>query len=74
MARSSNAGNNARSNSMNPNNPAFHASTLNRSVQLNPTSALYQGPSVKGTPAGDQPGGSAPAVSSGSTTAGGAKP
>ena len=34
--------NDQRSNSLNPNNPAFAASQANRAVQLNPTSPAYR--------------------------------
>jgi hypothetical protein len=73
MARSSSAGNNARSNSMNPNNPAFHASVLNRSVQLNPTSALYQGPVVQDTAVPVRRGGDALTVQASPATGPGPK-
>ncbi len=35
--------NNNRSNSMNPNNPAYKASTDDRSDQLNPNNPEYKG-------------------------------
>ena len=38
--------NDNRSNSMNPNNPAYQASQDNRSDQLNPNNSEYQGDSV----------------------------
>jgi len=37
--------NDDRSNSMNPNNPAYDASQDNRSNQLNPNNSEYQGDS-----------------------------
>lgn len=42
MSRSGHTANNARSDSMNPNNPAYWHSVTNRSVHLNPNSGLHQ--------------------------------
>jgi hypothetical protein len=39
--------NDQRSNSMNPNNPAYTASEVNRGVQLNPNNPEYKGPTPK---------------------------
>jgi len=39
--------NDDRSNSMNPNNPAYQASTDNRSNQLNPNHSEYKGESAE---------------------------
>ena len=38
--------NDDRSNSMNRNNPAYHASQDNRSDQLNPNNSEYKGDSI----------------------------
>ena len=41
MARNRSSRNNQRSNSMNPNNPAYEASRDNRSNQHNPNNSSY---------------------------------
>ena len=55
MSRNSHAANNARSNSLNPNNPAYGHSIANRANQLNPDHTTYQGPSKPGIPSTPTP-------------------
>jgi len=40
--------NDDRSNSKNPNNPAYHAATVNRDNQLNPNNPEFKGNTEKG--------------------------
>ena len=49
----SQAANDARSNSMNPNNPAYHASQANRANQLNPDHKAYEASREGSTPPKD---------------------
>jgi hypothetical protein len=54
----SRSANNARSNSMNPNNSAFHASVVNRGNQMNPSHTAYASSRSISSPTGGGSGGS----------------